>query len=265
MSEDRPPRPTLPRSAIIPKPPFVRLPDPGRRSSRAAPSASGAGRGHDLAPYLGFLAGLAEAQHRGRRTGSPRRRCRRPRRSTARGASTPCRRSTAPASSPDPAFGDAARPAARPLAAASTCRRAARAALDRVAAADDATRARDGRRTCWPTRSRSRRSPSTRLVAAALQVHFARARRRARCRRAGAGGRRGLPRLRRPAVRQHGRRLAAARRAPLLRLRALRHALELRAHQVHALRLDRGHLLSGDRGRRRHGQGRDLRRVPAAT
>ena len=100
------------------------------------------------------------------------------------------------------------------------------------------------------------------FVAAALQVHFARLAARLDAERAGPGRRRRLPGLRRPAGRLDGGRLAGRARHALLRLLAVRDAVALRAHQMHAVRLDQGHRLSGDRGRPGHGQGRDLRRLP---
>jgi FdhE protein len=47
---------------VIPKPPFVRLPDPSDLFLRRARRYRALAEGHDLAPFLLFLAGLAEAQ-----------------------------------------------------------------------------------------------------------------------------------------------------------------------------------------------------------
>ncbi len=89
------------------------------------------------------------------------------------------------------------------------------------------------------------------FVAAALQVHFARLAARLDADAPGAGRRRRLSGLRRRAGRIHGRRLAGRARHALLRLLAVRDAVERRAHQMHAVRLDQGHRLSGGRRRRR--------------
>ena len=45
-------------------PPFVRLPDPATDFRRRAQRFAWIAQDHQLAPYLHFMAGLAEAQHR---------------------------------------------------------------------------------------------------------------------------------------------------------------------------------------------------------
>ncbi len=70
-----------------------------------------------------------------------------------------------------------------------------------------------------------------------------------RCEPAGRGRRWPLPGLRRAAGRLAHRRMADRARLALLRLRAVRHAVELCPHPLHLLRLDQGHRLSGDRRR----------------
>jgi FdhE protein len=64
MSKPVSPAPDPSVIGVIPKPPFVRLPDPsdlfGRRAARFRQLAQGS----DLGPFLSFLAGLAEAQQR---------------------------------------------------------------------------------------------------------------------------------------------------------------------------------------------------------
>ena len=156
-----------------------------------------------------------------------------------------------------------ARRVCSPLAADLEMPDAARGGAGRGCAAADAGGARrDGSRTCWPTPSRSKRSPS---ISSSPR----------RCRSISPGWPRVLdakalvpvgdgacPVCGGPPASLDGGRLARRPRRALLRLRAVRHAVELRAHQVHALRLDRGHLLSGARRRRGHGEGRDLRELP---
>ena len=58
-----------PRRSPIPigeaaNPPFARLPDPSTLFRERARRFAVLSQGHSLAPYLRFLAGLAEAQHR---------------------------------------------------------------------------------------------------------------------------------------------------------------------------------------------------------
>ena len=48
----------------IAEPPFVRLPDPTSLFAARAARFRALAQGHDLAPYLTFLAGIADAQHR---------------------------------------------------------------------------------------------------------------------------------------------------------------------------------------------------------
>ncbi|HRO11054.1 MAG TPA: formate dehydrogenase accessory protein FdhE [Amaricoccus sp.] len=61
-------KPVLPEAdpsaiGVIPKPPFARLPDPDAIFRRRAARYRKLADGHELAPFLRFLAGLAEAQH----------------------------------------------------------------------------------------------------------------------------------------------------------------------------------------------------------
>jgi len=46
------------------KPPFVRLPDPATLFARRAARLAKLAHDHALGPYLSFLSGLADAQHR---------------------------------------------------------------------------------------------------------------------------------------------------------------------------------------------------------
>ena len=64
MSKPVPPAPDPSVIGVIPKPPFARLPDPSDLFARRAARYRKLAEGHDLGPFLGFLAGLAEAQHR---------------------------------------------------------------------------------------------------------------------------------------------------------------------------------------------------------
>ena len=64
MSKPVSPSPDPSAIGVIPKPPFVRLPDPSDLFARRAARYRRLAQGHDLGPFLGFLAGLAEAQLR---------------------------------------------------------------------------------------------------------------------------------------------------------------------------------------------------------
>jgi len=59
---DAPSRDPIPIGTIA-SPPFVRLPDPSTHFRLRAQRFAALAQKHDLAPYLHFLAGLAEAQH----------------------------------------------------------------------------------------------------------------------------------------------------------------------------------------------------------
>ena len=83
-----------------------------------------------------------------------------------------------------------------------------------------------------------------------------------RCRSAGAGRSRRVSRLWRSAGVHHGGRLEWSARDPLLRLLAVRDALELSAHQMRAMRLDQGHCVSRDCRRTCYSQSRNLRILP---
>jgi FdhE protein len=63
MNKTGAPEPDPSALGVIPKPPFARLPDPSELFARRARRCRALAEGHDLAPYLAFLAGLAEAQH----------------------------------------------------------------------------------------------------------------------------------------------------------------------------------------------------------
>jgi FdhE protein len=62
MSEGRSPRPDPASLGVIPKPPFVRLPEPAALFADRAARFRRLAEGHGLGPYLLFLAGLSEAQ-----------------------------------------------------------------------------------------------------------------------------------------------------------------------------------------------------------
>lgn len=62
MTKASSPAPDPSAIKIIPKPPFVRLPDPPDLFARRAKRFRTLAAGHELGTYLGFLAGIAEAQ-----------------------------------------------------------------------------------------------------------------------------------------------------------------------------------------------------------
>ncbi len=62
MTKAGPPAPDPSMIQVIPKPPFVRLPEPGTMFERRAARFSALAAGHELAAYLSFLAGIAEVQ-----------------------------------------------------------------------------------------------------------------------------------------------------------------------------------------------------------
>lgn len=62
MTKAGPPAPDPSVIQVIPKPPFVRLPDPGDMFVRRAARFRALAAGHDLAAYLEFLADIAELQ-----------------------------------------------------------------------------------------------------------------------------------------------------------------------------------------------------------
>ena len=145
-----------------------------RSSPRRAARFRSAGRAATTwRPTCGFLAGLAGRAGRASRPAAGAGAARRPRRSPAR-RGTPCRRSTGPASPPAPAFG---RPLDRLLAASPRHRHAGAGPALRSTGSpppDDATRDGDGRERRWPTPIPFEAIAEHALVAAALQVHFAR-------------------------------------------------------------------------------------------
>ena len=237
---------------------------PARSGTRCSPSAPSASRflaqGHDLRAYLYFLAGLCEAQHRvldGLARAGPAAR-RRPWRGRMSTRMPPLDRRLL---TPEPAFEatlrrlimlratiempDAARMAL--VASQAAAGPETRTALIR-AVLGDAILDRGAGRAC--------------LCRGGPAGAFCAARRRPRRQASRPGRRRRLSRLRRSAGVVAGGRLAGRAWRALLRLLAVRHAVELCPHQMHGVRLDQGHRLSGDRRRRRHGQGRDLRRLP---
>ena len=189
------------RSSIgeVAAPPFVRLPDPIRLFVDRAERLRALAAGHELGPYLRFLADLAELQYR-IQDGLPEPDMPDARALRARPRHSACRRSTAAASPPTRR---SRRRSTRcsPLRPRSTCRAAARAALARVRAAGREARdamLRDGagrlpsRSRRWPSMSSSRRR--CRSISPALAA-------RLDAKAPGAGRRRRLPGLRRPAGR----------------------------------------------------------------
>lgn len=62
MTKAGPPSPDPSVIQVIPKPPFVRLPDPGEMFVRRAERFRALAAGHDLGAYLDFLADIAELQ-----------------------------------------------------------------------------------------------------------------------------------------------------------------------------------------------------------
>ncbi|WP_315835264.1 formate dehydrogenase accessory protein FdhE [Bradyrhizobium prioriisuperbiae] len=63
MSDAGAPAHSSPPIGVIANPPFVRLPDPTVHFRQRAQRFALLSQGHDLEPYLRFMAGLAEAQH----------------------------------------------------------------------------------------------------------------------------------------------------------------------------------------------------------
>ena len=206
-----------------PKPPFVRLPDPARALRRPRRAASRPGRGPRARP-LPALPRRARRRPRPRsRTACRRRTCPPPTQLDARRAPRHAAARPRRLRRPVPTSATAARPAAGRRRRASTCpRAAARGARRGSTAAGDAERDGDGRATCSPTPSPSRRSPSTRWSPPRCRSTSPASPPRLDAERARAGRRRRLPGLRRPAGRQPDRRLARRRWRALLRLRALR-------------------------------------------
>ena len=173
MSEAGRPRPDPSVIGVIPKPPFVRLPDPGEPVRRAAPRASARWPAATSSrPTCGFLADLVGragggAGRAARAGAAGGRGC-----STARRA-TACRRSTAAGFVAGPAFGalldrllDRARgidmPRGRPRRARPGRRRPTRPSASAMVA--------DVLADAIPFEAIAEHA----LVAAALQVHFAR-------------------------------------------------------------------------------------------
>src|ERR1700686_820396 len=64
MSKAGPPRHDPVPIGEVAEPPFVRLPDPKRIFAERAERFAALASGHELAPYLLFLAALSEAQHK---------------------------------------------------------------------------------------------------------------------------------------------------------------------------------------------------------
>jgi FdhE protein len=62
MTKAGSPRPDPSRISTIPRPPFARLPDPAALFAGRAARFRSLAEGHDLRPYLRFLAGLADVQ-----------------------------------------------------------------------------------------------------------------------------------------------------------------------------------------------------------
>ncbi len=168
MTKPGAPEPDPSAIRIIPKPPFARLPDPVALFARRAARFRDLAPGHDLGPYLRFLAGIATVQA----GSSPacRRRSRPPARASRAQHGMPPLDRTGRAPGPEAAeLLDRLLGGVRALAMPD----AARAALDRVAAADDAERAAlvgNVLADAIPFEAIAEHA----LVAAALQVHFAR-------------------------------------------------------------------------------------------
>ena len=210
MTEAGAPKPDPAAIRRIPKPPFVRLPEPARLFAARAARLRQLGEWADLAPYLRFVAvdRRAPVPPRGRAAapggpagGGPR--ARRPSRHAAARAGGLRRRRRARArrwarSSPAQPRLDLPAPA--------------RAALERVAAGDRDARAGMVANVLGDAIPADAIAEHA-LVAAALQVHFAALASQLDAGGAEASRRRRLPRLRRAAGDQPRRRLARARRA----------------------------------------------------
>lgn len=170
MSPAGPERPDPSAISVIPKPPFARLPDPAALFAARAARFSALAAGHELAPYLRFLGDLAAVQA-GLLDGLPPPRLPGPEalERAARHGMPPLDRAGFVAGPETAAILErliaGMRGAAMPD--------AARAALDRVAAADDAARAAmvaNVLADAFPFEEIAEHV----LVAAALQVEFAR-------------------------------------------------------------------------------------------
>jgi len=169
MSEAGRPLPDPSAIGVIPKPPFVRLPDPATLFAGRAARFRALAEGHDLAPYLRFLAGLAAAQAGVVDGPEPDLPGPEVLDRAARHAMPPLDRTGAvPAAAAGDLLGrllDRARGIDMPP--------AGRAALDRVTAADDGERATmlaNALADAIPFEAIAEHA----LVSAALQVHFAR-------------------------------------------------------------------------------------------
>ena len=242
----------------VAQPPFVRLPDPATLFARRAARLQFARRAAtSCAPISLFL---ADAERRP--APPPGRACRCP--NAADAGRDGARAAIRHAAARPPAFHGATPPSTRAcdrllaLAGGIEMPESARLALARVNGSRPAARDGDGRAPCCRTRSRSRRWPSmlsSPPPAGAFRPARSAARRRQRWSRSARAP------VRPAAVRRciDGGRLARCARRALLCLLAVRHAVELRARQMHAVRLDQGHRLPGDRRRAGHCQGRDLR------
>ena len=170
MSEAGRPRPDPSVIGVIPKAQFARLPDPGSLFARRAERFRSLTGGHDLAPYLGFLADLAAAQAAVEAELSA------PELPAAEALARAARHAMPPLDRAGFAAGGAFGDALDRLLAASrgiAMPAPARVALDRVAAADDATRdamVANVLADAVPFEEIAEHA----LVAAALQVWFAR-------------------------------------------------------------------------------------------
>ncbi|HET9067609.1 MAG TPA: formate dehydrogenase accessory protein FdhE [Amaricoccus sp.] len=177
MSKPVPPAPDPSAIGVIPKPPFARLPDPSGLFARRAARCRKLAAGHDLGPFLGFLAGLAEAQHAvgagagagaGAGLGSPAMPTAETLERAERHAMPPLDRAGFRAGPETMALIDRL----LALVAEAEMPAAARAAVERVTAADDAARAEMAANVladAIPFEAVAEHA----LVAAALQVQFA--------------------------------------------------------------------------------------------
>ena len=226
----------------VAKPPFARSPDPLAMFARRAERLRVLANGHELRTYLMFLADLCDVQHR-----------------------------------LQPGLPDAELPPADAIARSRQFRmppldrirferdgamdaawKRLLAMVEQVAMPDKARHrpcalesGRSRRRNDFDWRRSGERNTARgtgrarvrgRSIAGALRPFCG----APRCRSAGAGRSRRLSRLWRSAGVHHGGRLERSARDPLLRLLAVRDALELSTHQMRFMRLDEGHCVSRD-------------------
>ena len=238
-------------------PPFARLPDPAALFLKRGLRLRAYADHSDLKPFLLFLAGLADVQAAvaaGLAPVAP------PSAETlARARDTAMPPLDRAALLPDAAF-DAAFDALFDAAAGIAQPEEARAALARIAG-DRALRDACAR-TVLAGETPEAGLAEHAYAAAAVQVHMARLAAtldEAALVPVGTGA---CPACGGPPVSSIIVGWAERRRGALLHLRALRHDVERGPGEMHPVRLHQGHHLHGRRGRHRHREGRDLRRVP---